>query len=81
MTVRMGFKCDNTINSNIMGTPGAEHLEQSGQMILKLHGLKKVQAPYLELNKAKQMIEPYRVPKDTVELSSPEQEKCLCLEC
>ena len=81
MTVRMGFKCDNTINSNIMGTPGSEHLEQSGQMILKLHGLKKVQAPYLELNKAKQMIEPYRVPKDTVELSSPEQEKCLCLEC
>ncbi|MCQ6285549.1 FtsK/SpoIIIE domain-containing protein [Bacillus cereus] len=75
MTVRMGFKCDNTINSNIMGTPGSEHLEQSGQMILKLHGLKKVQAPYLELNKAKQMIEPYRVPKDTVELSSPEQEK------
>ena len=43
MTVRMGFKCDNTINSNIMGT--SEHLEQSGQMILKLHGLKKVQAP------------------------------------
>ena len=81
MTVRMGFRCADSINSKIMGTPGAEHLAQSGQMILKLHGLKKVQAPYLELNKAKQMIEPYRVPKDTVELSSPEQEKCLCLEC
>lgn len=75
MTVRMGFRCADSINSKIMGTPGAEHLEQSGQMILKLHGLKKVQAPYLELNKAKQMIEPYRVPKDTVELPSPEQEK------
>ncbi|HDW3058370.1 MULTISPECIES: FtsK/SpoIIIE domain-containing protein [Bacillus cereus group] len=75
MTVRMGFKCADSINSNIMGTPGAEQLEQSGQMIVKLNGLKKVQAPYLELNKAKQMIEPYRVPKDTVELSSPEQEK------
>ncbi|MEI4616922.1 MULTISPECIES: FtsK/SpoIIIE domain-containing protein [Bacillus cereus group] len=75
MTVRMGFRCADSINSNIMGTPGAEQLEQSGQMILKLHGLKKVQAPYLELNKAKQMIEPYRLPKDTVELSSPEQEK------
>lgn len=75
MTVRMGFRCADSINSNIMGTPGAEQLAQSGQMILKLHGLKKVQAPYLELNKAKQMIEPYRVPKDTVELSSPEQEK------
>ncbi|MEI4616709.1 FtsK/SpoIIIE domain-containing protein [Bacillus cereus] len=75
MTVRMGFKCADSINSNIMGTPGAEQLEQSGQMIVKLNGLKNVQAPYLELNKAKQMIEPYRVPKDTVELSSPEQEK------
>ncbi|PHG67348.1 FtsK/SpoIIIE domain-containing protein [Bacillus toyonensis] len=75
MTVRMGFKCADSINSNIMGTPGAEQLKQSGQMIVKLNGLKKVQAPYLELNKAKQMIEPYRVPKDTVELPSPEQEK------
>ncbi|HDW3058396.1 TPA: DNA translocase FtsK [Bacillus cereus] len=75
MTVRMGFRCADSINSKIMGTPGAEQLEQSGQMMLKLHGLKKVQAPYLELNKAKQMIEPYRVSKDTVELSSPEQEK------
>lgn len=34
-----------------------------------------MQAPYLALNKAKQMIEPYRVLKNTVELPSPEQEK------
>ncbi|HDW3056234.1 TPA: DNA translocase FtsK [Bacillus cereus] len=75
MTVRMGFKCDNTINSNIMGTPGSEHLEQSGQMILKLNGLKKVQAPYLELNKAKQIVEPYRLLKEDVMLqNSPQQE-------
>ncbi|MDZ4519025.1 FtsK/SpoIIIE domain-containing protein [Bacillus cereus] len=73
MTVRMGFKCDSTINSNIMGTPGSEHLEQSGQMILKLNGLKKVQAPYLELSKAKQIVEPYRVPKDDMKLQNPPQ--------
>ncbi|AOM08887.1 MULTISPECIES: FtsK/SpoIIIE domain-containing protein [Bacillus cereus group] len=75
MTVRMGFKCADAINSNIMGTPGAEHIEQSGQMILKLNGLKKVQAPYLALNKAKQMIEPYRVPKDKYMISNQQQEK------
>lgn len=75
MTVRMGFKCDSTINSNIMGTPGSEHLEQSGQMILKLNGLKKVQAPYLELSKAKQIVEPYRVPKDDIKLQIPPQEE------
>lgn len=75
MTVRMGFKCDSTINSNIMGTPGSEHLEQSGQMILKRNGLKKVQAPYLELNKAKQIIEPYRIPKEDMKLQNPPQEE------
>ncbi len=63
MTVRMGFKCDSVINSNIMGTPGSEYLEQSGQMIFKRNGLKKVQAPYLELSKAKQIVEPYRMSK------------------
>ncbi|MEC5303012.1 FtsK/SpoIIIE domain-containing protein [Bacillus thuringiensis] len=75
MTVRMGFKCDSTINSNIMGTPGSEHLEQSGQMILKLNGLKKMQAPYLELGKAKEIVEPYRVPKDGILLQNPQQEE------
>ncbi|MEX0415980.1 FtsK/SpoIIIE domain-containing protein [Bacillus sp. C30] len=75
MTVRMGFKCDSTINSNIMGTPGSEHLEQSGQMILKLNGLKKMQAPYLELSKAKEIVEPYRVPKDGILLQNPQQEE------
>ncbi|SHM84551.1 DNA segregation ATPase FtsK/SpoIIIE, S-DNA-T family [Bacillus sp. bc15] len=74
MTVRMGFKCDSTINSNIMGTPGSEHLEQSGQMILKLNGLKKVQAPFLELSKAKQIVEPYRIPKEDTKLQNPPQE-------
>ncbi|MED1060383.1 FtsK/SpoIIIE domain-containing protein [Bacillus mycoides] len=74
MTVRMGFKCDSVINSNIMGTPGSEHLEQSGQMILKLNGLKKVQAPFLELSKAKQIIEPYRVLKEDMKLQIPPQE-------
>jgi S-DNA-T family DNA segregation ATPase FtsK/SpoIIIE len=75
MTVRMGFKCDSTINSNIMGTPGSEYLEKSGQMILKLNGLKKAQAPYLELSKAKQIVEPYRVPKEDMRLENPPQEE------
>ncbi|PFZ67769.1 cell division protein FtsK, partial [Bacillus wiedmannii] len=75
MTVRMGFKCDSAINSNIMGTPGSEHLEQSGQMILKLNGLKKVQAPFLELSKAKQIVEPYRIPKEDITFQNPPQEE------
>ncbi|MGH1092954.1 FtsK/SpoIIIE domain-containing protein [Bacillus mycoides] len=75
MTVRIGFKCDSAINSNIMGTPGSEHLEQSGQMILKLNGLKKVQAPYLELSKAKQIVKPYRMSKEEKILQNSLQEE------
>ncbi len=75
MTVRMGFKCDSTINSNIMGTSGSEHLEQLGQMILKLNGLKKVQAPFLELSKAKQIVETYRIPKEDMTLQNHSQEE------
>lgn len=74
MTVRMGFKCADTINSDIMGTPGSERLEQSGQMILKLNGLKKVQAPFLELSKAKQIVEPYRIPKEDIKPANTSQE-------
>ncbi|WJE23254.1 FtsK/SpoIIIE domain-containing protein [Bacillus cereus] len=74
MTVRMGFKCDSAINSNIMGTPGSEYLEQSGQMILKLNGLKKVQVPYLELSKAKQIVEPYRMSKEDYTCQNQPQE-------
>lgn len=75
MTVRIGFKCDSVINSNIMGTPGSEYLEQSGQMIFKRNGLKKVQAPYLSLCKAKQIIEPYRMPKEEKKSKKPLQKE------
>ncbi|MCU4864167.1 FtsK/SpoIIIE domain-containing protein [Bacillus cereus] len=64
LTVRMGFKCADLINSNIVGTPGSENLSQSGQMILKLDGLKKVQAPFLALDQTKEIIEPYRLSKE-----------------
>ncbi|EEL96378.1 hypothetical protein IKK_05663 [Bacillus mycoides] len=75
LTVRIGFRCDSALNSNIMGTPGSEHLEQSGQMILKRNGLKKVQAPYLELSKAKRIVEPYRMQKKERMLQNPQQEE------
>ena len=64
LKVRMGFKCSDLINSNIVGTPGSENLSQSGQMVLKLDGLKKVQAPFLALDQAKEIIEPYRLSKE-----------------
>ncbi|TFZ09445.1 FtsK/SpoIIIE domain-containing protein [Bacillus cereus] len=76
LTVRMGFKCADLINSNIVGTPGSENLSQSGQMILKLDGLKKVQAPYLALDQAKEIIEPYRLFKEqSIKKEEPEHQE------
>ncbi|PGN46126.1 cell division protein FtsK [Bacillus cereus] len=76
LTVRMGFKCADLINSNIVGTPGSENLSQSGQMILKLDGLKKVQAPFLVLDQAKEIIEPYRLSKEqSVQKEEQEHQK------
>ncbi|SCM12485.1 FtsK/SpoIIIE domain-containing protein [Bacillus wiedmannii] len=76
LTVRMGFKCADLINSNIVGTPGSENLSQSGQMILKLDGLKKVQVPYLALDQAKEIIEPYRLSKEqSIKTEEPEHQE------
>ncbi|OSX90356.1 hypothetical protein BTJ45_03570 [Bacillus mycoides] len=44
-------------------------------MILKLNGLKKVQAPFLELSKAKQIVETYRIPKEDMTLQNHSQEE------
>ncbi|MEK4503851.1 FtsK/SpoIIIE domain-containing protein [Bacillus sp. FSL R12-0069] len=76
LTVRMGFKCADLINSNIVGTPGSENLSQLGQMILKLDGFKKVQAPYLALDHAKEIIEPYRLSKEqSIKKEEPEHQE------
>lgn len=63
LTVRMGFKCADLINSRIIGTPGSEKLKQQGRMLLKLptfSDLKEAQAPYLSLEVAKKLLEPYK---------------------
>ncbi|MDA1572656.1 MULTISPECIES: FtsK/SpoIIIE domain-containing protein [Bacillus cereus group] len=76
MTVRMGFQCDSSLNAGIIGTPGSELLEQSGQMIFKLKGLKKVQAPELKLEKAKKLVAPFRMTKE-IEVSTEVKEEPL----
>ncbi|MGX1402365.1 S-DNA-T family DNA segregation ATPase FtsK/SpoIIIE [Bradyrhizobium japonicum] len=63
LTVRMGFKCADSINSRIIGTPGSEKLKQSGRMLLKLpiySEPKEVQAPYLGIDDAKKILENYK---------------------
>lgn len=66
LTVRMGFKCADLINSRIIGTPGSEKLEKEGRMLLKIptySDLKEIQAPYLAISEAKKILEGFYSPK------------------
>jgi DNA segregation ATPase FtsK/SpoIIIE, S-DNA-T family len=66
LTVRMGFRCADLINSRIIGTPGSEKLKEAGRMLLKLPmftDLKEIQSPFLSTDKAKKLLEGYRCTK------------------
>lgn len=65
LTVRMAFRHSDEINSRItIGSGEAATIKQSqkGSMIFKLDGLKTVQAPHLELLKAKQLMKEFKKP-------------------
>ncbi|WP_199880574.1 FtsK/SpoIIIE domain-containing protein [Bacillus massiliglaciei] len=77
MTVRMGFKCADRINSKIIGTPGSEKLKGDGIMLLKLQGqekLKEIQAPYLSIEEAKSILAPYKSPTNQKSFKQPEKD-------
>jgi DNA segregation ATPase FtsK/SpoIIIE, S-DNA-T family len=66
LTVRMGFKCADLINSRIIGTPGSEKLKGKGRMLITLpmfSELKEIQAPFLALDKAKKILETHKTAK------------------
>lgn len=65
LTVRMAFRHSDEINSRItLGSGEAAEIKQSqkGRMAFKLDGIKYVQAPYLDLPRAKALLEPYKRP-------------------
>ncbi|UAL49735.1 cell division protein FtsK (plasmid) [Sutcliffiella horikoshii] len=65
LTVRMAFRSADGINSRIViDKVGAEKLEQTGRMLLKIQSereLKEIQAPYLTIEGAKMILEGYKV--------------------
>ncbi|GAK05648.1 cell division protein FtsK [Geomicrobium sp. JCM 19037] len=69
LTVRMGFRTADAINSRIIGTKGSEQIESKdkGRMIIKLEQLQEVQAPYLSEGEAKRLLAPYKVEKPAEE--------------
>jgi DNA segregation ATPase FtsK/SpoIIIE, S-DNA-T family len=74
LTVRMGFRCADLINSRIIGTPGSEKLKESGRFLLKLPAytdLKEIQAPYLATDQAKKILETHKTAKPTDRIGQP----------
>jgi DNA segregation ATPase FtsK/SpoIIIE, S-DNA-T family len=74
LTVRMGFRCSNLTNSRIIGTPGSEKLTVEGRMLLKLpkeSDLKEIQAPFLDTEDAKELLEGYRCAKPKKTKTTP----------
>lgn len=63
LTVSMGFKLRDKIETKIANTPNAEKIEHPGRFIMNSDKLYDLQAPYLKLKEAKKLLNPYTVMK------------------
>lgn len=75
LTVRMGFKVADATNARVINTIGADKLEQAGRFILRITKQEEIQAPFLKIDKAKKILEPYTVTKEVIEDIKPAQEQ------
>jgi S-DNA-T family DNA segregation ATPase FtsK/SpoIIIE len=73
LTVSMGFKLRDKIESRIVNTPNAEKIETSGRFIMNSDKIYELQAPYLELDEAKKLLNPFNVSKTNVKDISMEK--------
>ncbi|MGM0878888.1 MAG: FtsK/SpoIIIE domain-containing protein [Bacillota bacterium] len=64
LTVSMGFKLRDVTESRIVNTPGAHEIDVSGRFIMNSDKLYELQAPYLTLENAKKLLEPFMVAKE-----------------
>jgi S-DNA-T family DNA segregation ATPase FtsK/SpoIIIE len=76
LTVSMGFKLRDKIEARIVNTPGAEEIDVSGRFVMNADKLYDLQAPYLELEDAKKLLNPFYVTKKAVkEVKEEKQEQ------
>lgn len=75
LTVSMGFKLRDKIEARIVNTPDAERIEKSGHFIMNADKLYDLQAPYLELEAAKKLLNPFCVTKQPVKDITPQEPK------
>lgn len=63
LTVSMGFKLRDKTEARIVNTPGAERIESPGRFIMKADKTTELQAPYLSMDKARELLTPFTVAK------------------
>jgi DNA segregation ATPase FtsK/SpoIIIE, S-DNA-T family len=73
LTVSMGFKLRDKIEARIVNTPDAEKIEKSGHFIMNADKLYDLQAPYLELEEAKKLVNPFCISKQPVKDITPQE--------
>ncbi|WP_368658690.1 FtsK/SpoIIIE domain-containing protein [Metabacillus halosaccharovorans] len=63
LTVSMGFKLRDITESRIVNTPKAHEIDVSGRFIMNSDKLYELQAPYLKIEDAKSLLNPFMVSK------------------
>lgn len=72
LTVSMGFKLRDKTEARIVNTPRADEIETSGRFIMNSDKLRELQAPYLTINQAKKLLQPYIIAKGPVREVTPD---------
>lgn len=80
LTVSMGFKLRDVTESRIVNTPKAHEIEVSGRFIMNSDKLYELQAPYLTLENAKKLLEPFLVAKEAKEVNENQKDEFRGLE-
>lgn len=75
LTVSMGFKLRDKTEARIVNTPDAEKLTEPGQFIMNSDRLYELQAPYLEMERAKELLNPFMIAKGKNKTVIQEQAK------
>jgi DNA segregation ATPase FtsK/SpoIIIE, S-DNA-T family len=73
LTVSMGFKLRDAIESKIVNTPNAHLIETAGRFVMNSDKLYELQAPYLEMDEAKRLLNPFMISKGKVKDVTPEE--------
>jgi len=74
LTVSMGFKLRDAMESKIVNTPDAHKIEVPGRFIMNSDKLYDIQAPYLVMSKAKELLSPFMVSKGPIMDVTPEEQ-------